>query len=90
MSPSTFRRLFVKMYDLLPGGVLPKNIPHESKLPDEELAHYAYHIGQIVYLGKIAKGEQWESLSIPKGGSKQFNEKKFSQEKSRKHFTDEA
>lgn len=31
-----------------------------------QLAHYAYHIGQIVYLGKMAQGDDWTSLSIPK------------------------
>ena len=31
------------------------------------IAHYAYHVGQIVYLGKLQLGDQWESLSIPRG-----------------------
>jgi uncharacterized damage-inducible protein DinB len=31
-----------------------------------QLTHYAYHVGQIVMLGKIIKGEQWQTLSIPK------------------------
>ena len=31
----------------------------------------------------------WQSLSIPKGGSKSFNETKFSKEKGKQHFTDE-
>jgi hypothetical protein len=34
-----------------------------------QLTHYAYHIGQIVYIGKVFKSEKWNSLSIPKGGS---------------------
>lgn len=34
-----------------------------------QLAHYPYHIGQIVYLGRMVKNEEWESLSIPKGNS---------------------
>ena len=34
-----------------------------------QLAHYPYHVGQIVYLGKIVKNDQWKSLSIPKGNS---------------------
>ena len=54
-----------------------------------QLAHYSYHIGQIVYLGKIIKGEDWESLSIPIGGSKAFNDERFSQEKEMKHYTDD-
>jgi len=38
-----------------------------------QVAHYAYHVGQIVYLGKVLLGENWESLSIPRGGSDAFN-----------------
>ena len=38
-----------------------------------QIAHYAYHVGQIVYLGKVLLGENWESLSIPRGGSDAFN-----------------
>jgi hypothetical protein len=34
-----------------------------------QLAHYPYHVGQIVYLGKIFKGDNWVSLSIPRGKS---------------------
>lgn len=52
-----------------------------------QLAHYSYHIGQIVYLGKIIKGDQWESLSIPKGKTAELNELKFHSEKDRKHYT---
>jgi hypothetical protein len=39
------------------------------------LAHLAYHVGQIVYLGKAIKDAEWKTLSIPKKQSKQFNEK---------------
>ncbi|MEM7382080.1 MAG: DUF1572 family protein [Bacteroidota bacterium] len=42
-----------------------------------QLGHYAYHIGQIVFLGKMIKGSEWDSLSIPKGGSEDFNKKMF-------------
>ncbi len=34
-----------------------------------QLAHYPYHIGQILYIGKIIRDKDWKSLSIPKGGS---------------------
>lgn len=53
-----------------------------------QLAHYAYHAGQIVYIGKMAAGSAWQSLSIPKGQSKKYNEAKFSQPRHREHFTD--
>ena len=38
-----------------------------------QLTHYAYHVGQIVMLGKIIKGPGWKSLSIPKGQSTHYN-----------------
>ena len=56
---------------------------------NRQLAHYAYHIGQIVFLGKLLKGENWKSLSIPKGDSKKYNKDKFSKEKGKRHFTDD-
>lgn len=56
---------------------------------NRQLSHYAYHVGQIVYIGRMIKGEDWKSLSIPKGGSEKYNAKKFEKDKSRGHFTDE-
>lgn len=38
-----------------------------------QLAHYSYHVGQIVYIGRWLKKEHWQSLSIPKGASTRFN-----------------
>ena len=35
-----------------------------------QLLHYAYHVGQIVFLAKHFRGEAWESLSIPKAGKR--------------------
>jgi hypothetical protein len=37
-----------------------------------QLTHYAYHVGQIVFLAKHFAGSRWKSLSIPKGRSKDF------------------
>ena len=56
---------------------------------NRQLAHYSYHVGQIVFLGKLIKGENWLSLSIPKGKSKTYNAEKFTKSKSRRHFTDD-
>ena len=56
---------------------------------NRQLAHYAYHVGQIVYLGRMRRGKDWQSLSIPRGGTAEFNRKKFSQPKQEGHFTDE-
>ena len=47
----------------------------------KQLAHYPYHIGQIVFIGKLIKGNDWKSLSIPKGKSDEFNAKKFNEQK---------
>jgi uncharacterized damage-inducible protein DinB len=40
---------------------------------NRQLAHYPYHVGQIVYLARMYKGEGWKSLSIPRGDSQAFN-----------------
>lgn len=56
---------------------------------NRQLAHYAYHVGQIVYVGRMIKGQDWESLSISKNESTRYNTDKFSQEKHKAHFTDE-
>lgn len=56
---------------------------------NRQMMHYAYHIGQIVYVGRMIKGNEWQSLSIPKGKSKDFNANKFSKGKHKGHFTDE-
>lgn len=56
---------------------------------NRQLAHYPYHIGQIVYLGKMICNEKWVSLSIPKGTSTSYNAEKFAKEKHNEHFTQE-
>lgn len=38
-----------------------------------QLAHYPHHVGQIVYIGKLLKNKDWQTLSIPRGGSHAFN-----------------
>ena len=56
---------------------------------NRQLAHYSYHIGQIVYIGKMIKGSEWKSLTIPKGRSTEFNQEKFSKGKHKGHFSDD-
>ncbi len=51
-----------------------------------QLVHYASHIGQIIYQAKILKGEEFKSLTIPKGGSVAFNQEMFGQQKGRRHL----
>lgn len=38
-----------------------------------QIAHYANHVGQIVYLAKHFKGGAWQSLSVPRNKSAEFN-----------------
>ena len=54
-----------------------------------QLAHYSYHVGQIVYIGRMIKGKSWKSLSIARGKSEEFNQKKFTQATRKDHFTTE-
>ncbi|PQJ78164.1 DUF1572 family protein [Polaribacter porphyrae] len=56
---------------------------------NRQLCHYSYHIGQIVFLGKLIKNNEWKSLSIPKNTSKNYNKEKFNKQKTKKHFTDD-
>jgi hypothetical protein len=42
---------------------------------NRQLAHYAYHCGQIVFLAKHLQHAQWKSLSVPRGQSARFNQK---------------
>lgn len=41
---------------------------------NRQLAHYPYHVGQILYIGRIVKDEEWKNLSVPKGQSIQYNQ----------------
>ena len=50
---------------------------------NRQLAHYPYHVGQMVFYAKILKKSEWTSLSIPKNKSNDYNADKFSKEKSK-------
>ncbi len=39
-----------------------------------QLAHYSLHVGQLITITRMIKDDQWQSLSIAKGQSQQFNE----------------
>lgn len=60
-----------------------------SEAMNRQLAHYASHVGQIVFLAKMIRKEEWLSLSISKGASKEFNKVKFSRNTKNQHFTDD-
>ncbi|MDB5200451.1 MAG: hypothetical protein JWO92_2414 [Chitinophagaceae bacterium] len=40
---------------------------------NRQLAHYPYHVGQIIYAARIIKNRSWQNLSVPKGRSAEFN-----------------
>lgn len=44
---------------------------------NRQLAHYPYHVGQIVYIAKIIKDKNWQTLSIAKVNSEQYNQQLF-------------
>ncbi len=48
---------------------------------NRQLSHYAYHVGQIVFLAKHFRGEGWVSLSIPRGESAAFNQQMLKSKK---------
>lgn len=55
--------------------VVIRGEPHSvPKAIERSLAHTTYHIGQIVMVARIHAGDDWETLTVPRGGSQQFNE----------------
>ena len=60
-----------------------------SEAIQRQIAHYSYHVGQLVFLAKQMQGDNWNSLSIPKNQSSAFNEKHFDSPKGPRHFTDD-
>jgi hypothetical protein len=51
---------------------------------NRQVAHYQYHIGQIVLLARHFAGDRWQSLTIPRKGSAEFNRKVASGEASQR------
>ena len=67
-----------------------RNMGHSiTEAINRQLAHYPYHVGQIVFIGKMASENKWNSLSIPRGKSKEYNAEKFANPKHKEHFTNE-
>lgn len=49
--------------------------PHSVSLAiSRSLGHTCYHVGQIVQIARIQVGDNWQTLTIPKGASEQFNQ----------------
>jgi hypothetical protein len=71
-----FSALNILKTDDLQKVIYIRNEEHSiTEAINRELAHYSYHIGQIVFIGKMLCENNWTSLSIPKGKSKSYNQK---------------
>jgi hypothetical protein len=56
--------------------VMIRHEPHTVlQAINRQLAHYPYHVGQIVYLARHIAEKNWTSLSVPRGESDAFNAK---------------
>ncbi|HEX3738707.1 MAG TPA: DUF1572 domain-containing protein [Terriglobales bacterium] len=65
--------------------VLIRNEPHSvMQAISRQIAHYAYHCGQIVFLAKHLKGPEWKTLSVPRNKSAEFNRKVLAGEASQR------
>ncbi len=51
---------------------------------NRQLAHYPYHVGQILFIGKMLKNEAWQNLSVPKGQSLQYNQSRDAKDPAKK------
>jgi hypothetical protein len=74
------RTLKSLMPDDLGKTVFIRGEPHSVPLAlQRSLGHTCYHIGQIVQVARIHAGEKWKVLTIPRGGSEQFNKGNWGQ-----------
>ena len=56
--------------------VMIRSEPHTVlQALNRALAHFASHIGQIIYLAKYYRSEKWTTLSVPRGKTDEFNAK---------------
>lgn len=63
--------------------------PHAVvKAINRQLTHYSYHIGQIVFLAKHLKSQDWKNLSVPRGKSDEFHKQVRSEAESRPESKD--
>lgn len=80
-----WRILFAALESLKPDDVLKTVMiraqPHTVvQAIERQVDHYAYHVGQIVFLAKHLQSSNWQTLSVARGQSRAFNEKTFGKE----------
>jgi hypothetical protein len=81
-------RVFSAVEALKPDDVLRtvtiRSEPHTVlQALNRQVAHYAYHVGQMVFLAKHFRSAEWKSLSIPRGQSEEFNRKAMAERNQR-------
>jgi hypothetical protein len=81
---SGWQRLFDALLALTPDDlartVTIRGEPHTVPLAiQRSLAHCGYHVGQIVLIARILAGDQWTTLTIPRGASAGFNQQVWGQ-----------
>lgn len=79
---AAWQLLFDLLDELQPADLLrPVTIRGEAHTAlaavQRQVAHYAYHVGQLVQLAKHLRGTEWQSLSVARGQSQAFNEAMF-------------
>jgi len=85
-----FTAIKMLTHDKLEDVIYIRNQGHTvTEAINRQLCHYPYHVGQIVFLGKMILGDNWQTLSIAKNASKDYNTEKFASDKVRKHFTED-
>ena len=52
---------------------------------NRQLAHYPYHVGQIIHIAKTIRNKNWKNLSIPKGQSVVYNNSSDIKDPAKKH-----
>ncbi len=77
---SGWKTLFDSL-SVLSGEDLGKNVTIRGELHSvplamqRSLAHTTYHIGQIILISRILAGDNWTTITIPRGGSSNFNQR---------------
>jgi hypothetical protein len=65
--------------------VMIRGEPHSvMQAINRQIAHYAYHCGQIVFLAKHLQSRQWKALTVPRGKSEEFNQRVAAKEASQR------
>jgi hypothetical protein len=77
---SGWQRLLDALMDLTPDDlgktVTIRGEPHSVPLAiQRSLAHCAYHVGQIMLIARILAGDHWTTITIPRGGCANYNQK---------------